>query len=318
MLDVLGLDPVEEAIYVHLVGVASASADGVASAMAVDAGPARLALASLLSRGLVSRSAGGVDHYVASPPAVALGSLLLERQQELQRAEVTLTALADRYRSAAARTPTDVVDVVLGAEAVAQRMAQLQRVARRELLVFVRAGVAVVSAEDNAADEDDAVERGVKIRVVVERDVLQNPGFVESAANATARGEAVKVAGDLPLRMLVSDRELAMIPLPPRESAEGTAALLVHPSGLLDGLVSLFEHVWATSTPLGATTHEGLTDLDGQVMSLLLAGLTDQAIGSQLGLSMRTVQRRVSHLMDMAGVTTRVQLGWEANRRDWV
>ena len=52
--------------------------------------------------------------------------------------------------------------------------------------------------------------------------------------------------------------------------------------------------------------------------ALLLAGLTDQAIGNQLGLSLRTVQRRVSQLMERARVATRLQLGHEAGRRGWL
>lgn len=49
-----------------------------------------------------------------------------------------------------------------------------------------------------------------------------------------------------------------------------------------------------------------------------MAGLTDQAVGGQLGMSLRTVQRRVSHLMELAGVATRFQLGHEAGRRGWL
>ena len=45
--------------------------------------------------------------------------------------------------------------------------------------------------------------------------------------------------------------------------------------------------------------------------------LTDAAAGAQLGLSVRTVQRRVAELMERAGVTTRIQLGAEAVRRGW-
>ena len=58
--------------------------------------------------------------------------------------------------------------------------------------------------------------------------------------------------------------------------------------------------------------------IDRQILSLLLAGLTDQAVASQLDLSLRTVQRRLRHLQDLAGVQSRMQLGWYAARHDWV
>jgi len=52
-------------------------------------------------------------------------------------------------------------------------------------------------------------------------------------------------------------------------------------------------------------------------LGLLLAGLTDQAVASQLDLSLRTVQRRLRHLQDVAGVKTRMQLGWYAAQHGW-
>ena len=57
--------------------------------------------------------------------------------------------------------------------------------------------------------------------------------------------------------------------------------------------------------------------LDRQILALLLTGLTDQAVAAQLGISLRTVQRRVRRLEDLAGVRTRMQLGWYAARNGW-
>lgn len=111
----------------------------------------------------------------------------------------------------------------------------------------------------------------------------------------------------------------------PRGGPDIVGALLVHPSGLLDALVALFESEWERATPV-RVEHDRVrhppevtvTELDTRFLSLLLAGLTDQATAVQLGLSIRTVQRRVRHLMDLAGVQTRLQLGWHAARNGWV
>jgi DNA-binding NarL/FixJ family response regulator len=50
----------------------------------------------------------------------------------------------------------------------------------------------------------------------------------------------------------------------------------------------------------------------------LLAGLTDHAVANQLGLSMRSVQRRIRVLMDLVTAETRLQLGFHAARRGWL
>jgi sugar-specific transcriptional regulator TrmB/DNA-binding CsgD family transcriptional regulator len=342
MLDVLGLDDAEERVYRYLVERSPAPATAVADGVALESFEATRVLAMLEAKGLVARAPDG--DFVASPPAVALGALMVERQQELRRAELDLETLNGLYRQAVAeRGPGDVIDVVRGSEAVAHRFAQLQRAARSEIEMFVRAGVVAVSPDDNDDDEDVAQARGVRYRVVLERAVLERPGFVPEAAKSVARGMQLRVAKRLPVRLMIVDRELALVPLTADHEKQGPGALLIHTSPLLDSLRSLFEQVWTASTrlvlpevgdgddgtlavgtadaplpdQLGETAGDTLEPLDATVLSLLLAGLTDQAVGSQLDLSLRTVQRRVRHLMDRAGVDTRLQLGHEAARRGW-
>jgi DNA-binding NarL/FixJ family response regulator len=95
---------------------------------------------------------------------------------------------------------------------------------------------------------------------------------------------------------------------------------------MLDALLALFDRVWRDGLPLvlGAdgvvegSTGDGLPELDARILGLLLAGLTDQAVANQLGLSMRTVQRRVRALMDRVAAETRLQLGFQAARRGWL
>ncbi|MFI6063030.1 hypothetical protein [Streptomyces sp. NPDC051286] len=54
------------------------------------------------------------------------------------------------------------------------------------------------------------------------------------------------------------------------------------------------------------------------VLMLLLAGNTDAAVAARLGISLRTMPRRVRRLMDLAGTDSRVLLGWHARDRGWL
>lgn len=54
------------------------------------------------------------------------------------------------------------------------------------------------------------------------------------------------------------------------------------------------------------------------VHTMLRADLTDTAMARQLGTSTRTLQRRISKLMDAAGVEIRFQLGWRATELGWL
>jgi len=325
--DVLGLTPDETLAYSELVAMPSATVADLAAALSsygTSLGDTRRLLRQLEDHGLAARITGDAQRFAAAPPAIALGALLARRQNEVRHAEVELSRLEEVYRvSAAGRGPTDVVDVVRGADAVRHRFEQLQLGARERVDVFVRPPVTVTSSQDNFA-EDQAVARGVRYRVVVERGMLETQAVtVDQTREATDAGEDVRFAQRVPLKLMVVDRQLALLPL--TSSGDVVGALLVRESALLDALLALFEIVWEQATPLLVGTSglgEGVAhqvdDDDARILGLMLAGLTDQAVAKQLGTSLRTVQRRVRALMDLADVETRVQLGWHAATQGWV
>ncbi|GGI45736.1 sugar-specific transcriptional regulator TrmB/DNA-binding CsgD family transcriptional regulator [Agromyces flavus] len=322
MLDAIGLDQQHTAVYRLLLGMPSADAELVARHASLGVRDARGILDDLEALGLIARQASAPDRVVASPPSVALRPMLLERERRLTEAHEALVHLSDLYREGAAqRTAADVVDVVLGPEAVVQRIGQLQASAERQVSAFVLEDVALLSGADNT-EEDLALARGVRYRVVVETAVLQRPGFVDVVRDLEPLGEEVRVRPTLPTRLFIADESLALLPMYSHGERRVSGALLVHPSGLLDLVLAMFEEAWRDAPRLLAAygevrePEEGA--IDRKLLSLLLLGLTDAAAGAQLGLSVRTVQRRVSELMERAGVTTRIQLGAEAVRRAWV
>lgn len=326
MLEALGLTPEEEAVYRQLVAHASSSLEETTAASELSEGTVRTAIGELEAKGLAARTGAEQLRYVAAPPAVALGALLAQRQEELRRAQEETAVLTAHYRGAEPRAGSEIVDVVHGTEAIAQRFAQLQHSAREQVQILVRPEPTVVTREDNLDTEMATLARGVAYDSVLERTAFADPGFAAEADIAVAHGMRIRIAPAVPLRVMIVDREIALVPVRPEGHATPGIqdALLVHPSGLLDGLLALFDLVWQNSIAWDRGRpgpHEGgdeLDPLDARVVTLLLAGLTDQAIGSQLGVSLRTVQRRVRGLMDDLGVETRLQLGYQAARHGWV
>jgi DNA-binding CsgD family transcriptional regulator len=102
------------------------------------------------------------------------------------------------------------------------------------------------------------------------------------------------------------------------------SAVMVHSSRLLDALVVLFEHYWDAGMPLhlelagDAGPGGGTAAGDRRVLSLLIAGATDETIARQLGVSLRTVRRRIQDMMHAAGAQNRAQMAWHAARHDWL
>ncbi|GAA2978952.1 LuxR family transcriptional regulator [Microbacterium terrae] len=325
-----GMAPGLMRAYRVLLTASSSDAAQLAAALGVDEATAAASLTQLASAGFAAplaidaRGAEG-RRFVAAPPSVALGAAVAAREEAVQRAQADLGSLQELYRmvSRGGDTADDVVQVVRGADDVAQWFTRVQSEATSEVCAFVQHPVAVTAAHENGI-EDELVARGVLYRVVLERAMLESHAEgLDSFAESLAAGEEARVVDSLPVRMVIVDRELAFMPVPSDRDRAFAAALLVRPSALLTGLIALFDLTWSMAAPIvldatGPVSGVGVVDaLDARLLSLLLAGQTDEAAASHLGVSLRTVQRRVRDLMDRAGVRTRAQLGWHAARAGW-
>ncbi|WP_433293916.1 transcriptional regulator TrmB [Actinoplanes sp. CA-030573] len=328
MLAALGLDAAEEKAYRLLV----AGGDATLEELLPGAGTTRAeltdSLAGLVGRGLAtaqpSPAGDGVVRFAPAPPAIALAGLLRSRHDDLRAAELAIAALAETYRSASAgRTAADVIEVITDVDGVRHRFTQLQEGAREEVLSLVVPHLSVVPHRENAAG-DDCLRRGVRYRAIIDRRVLDQPGAVGDVIDSAAAGQEIRVVDRVPVKAVIVDREVAMLPLRHNQHT-AHASVLIHPSGLLDAMLALHDVLWERGYPLlpgagaGAGTGAGadIDEVDGRILALLLSGLTDQAVAGKLGLSLRTVQRRIHQLMARAGVGTRVQLGWHAARKGW-
>lgn len=307
------LSEIEQRTYRLLVRLGRAGAADLVAHGAVPPGEAEAVLESLRAKGLAGP--GPVHHPL--PADVALGDALLRRQQDLQNTQQIVAALSEEYRAHARRRDSEhLVSLVVGAGPLRQRLREMQDDARREILWFCRANPLAMAGTENA-EEGSALARGVRYRAIYERELLDRPGELESILESVAAGEQARTLPTLPVRLAIADRELAICPLVPDESrgmGEPTAAL-IRSSELLDALVALFESYWERSTPLGVPGPEGVDTL---LLSLVVAGMPDKSIATHLGVSKRTVQRRIDRLMDQAGVDSRTGLAYQAARRDWL
>lgn len=307
-LDALGIGGHEEVLYRRLIEGGPATAEELRALCLVPGESLAGVLAALVASGLAAREG---ESFRAAPPELALRSLLVRRRSELGRAENAMAELTELFRTAATGSVRDLVEVVTGVEGVRQRFHQVQSSASSSVHAFVRADPQVVPAAENPAEEE-ALGRGVQYSIVLERAVLEAPGALASVEESVAAGEEVRTVDRLPLRMVIADRTTALVPL----ASEGEpGAVVVHQSGLLDALLALFHQTWERAVPV-VNEPVGEGELDGRIVALLLQGYGDQSISGQLAVSPRTVQRRIRSLMDQAGVSTRVQLGYWLGQRD--
>ncbi|MGW0853799.1 helix-turn-helix transcriptional regulator [Streptomyces sp. NPDC002690] len=333
LLTQLGLDPLEDALYRLLVDRPDSEPAPLTEELSAPLPAVLEALESLVVRGLASSaSAGGAEpRYRAASPVLALGPLLESRRSSLHQVESLMATLAERHRSAQTHASGAPVEVLSGAAAIRRRLLLMQEQATTEVCSLMPLGQprhSVISHEDNHAEiEDVLVRRGIALRTVIERDWLKSPDTAQALDAYVSQGQQISVVDKLPIKLVVVDRRVALLPLDPEREDIEPVALVVHRTGLLIALSSLFEAQFERGTLLRPSPTAGLPEddsgssidpTDRRILALLHLGLTDSAIARQLGMGHRTVQRRLQRLMARVGASTRFQLGCHSARNGWL
>ena len=327
MLEALGLSETAENLYRALLSNGPTIESRLPDVLEADLDAVRSALEELQGADLVRRISGEPDCWLAGSPEVALTSLvvkqqesLLERQRELERAQSTVSELIRLSRSRAPGGEGEVVEVTNDAEATRRRRRHFERTTERAVMALEKLG----PVESDDPDEEPAtlamLDRGIEVQSVYERAALLVPGRFETLRRLAAVGEQARTLPAVPVEMVIYDRAHAMVRLDDDDTP--SAALFVHHSALLSGLICLFELLWERSVPVppepDVPVEERSPETDDVLLSLLAAGFKDESIARHLHISPSTVTRRMARLMELSGASTRFQLGMQAARRGWI
>lgn len=324
MLEPLGLTEIEEAVYRVLVRAGPLAVTAIAREQGVTRREALTVLDGLEAHGLVSKSAGDRPPYIAAPPDAALEVLLLRRREELERARLSIGALTDEFRHRAeASSPSHLVEVITGKDAIVRRFTQIQRTATETIRMFDTPPYASGTAENSL--ELQLLSRGIRYQVVYAAEALEQPGQPGILRALVSAGEEARLLPELPMRLAIADRTAALIPL--RVSGPDTEEgdILIHRSPLLEAVATLFDVLWERAMPIRFAEGKVTTDVEEELspdeqdlLALLAADTKDDVIARQLGIGRRSVQRRIQSLTQRVGARTRLQLVLLASRRGWI
>ncbi|MFI7010975.1 LuxR C-terminal-related transcriptional regulator [Streptomyces sp. NPDC050145] len=312
-LTAAGVDPFDERVYREILVRHTAAPAELAGPLGCSTDRAARALDRLRELGLVGRLSGQRRRYAVIEPGAAIEALVRARTAELATVREAAGELS-RLFDAAQAGGTEEVEVVVGSEALGRWFVRLQQEAREEVITLDRPPYALTTSNPVEAT---ALTRGVGYRAVYAPEALEWPGVLGDIRELVARGEEARVLPGLRVKLAIADRRLALLPLSLDFAGEVRAAVL-RPSALLDGLVDYWEMCWRAATPLGAPADDPLTEDDRRMLTLLVAGLKDEAIARQLGWSVRTMRRRISALNEKLGAANRFQAGVIAVRRGWI
>ncbi|RKT73696.1 regulatory LuxR family protein [Saccharothrix variisporea] len=291
----------------------------------LDSGPVPLgrldrdAYAELVDAGLACAASDDADTAAPLPPATGLEILSRHRAAELDEARVAVAGAFEAFRRhRLAQYNDDLVEVVTG-EAIGPRLRQVWVSARAQIRQFDSPPYFPIAT----ATEDSlgTLRRGVAQRVVYSRESLLHPGYLTECVEPCVRaGEQARVLPSVPVKLVIVDDACALVSLSIKEADVHNTMLVVRPCGLLSALVALFEQAWREALPILSADPPPprLLPADRRLLALLAAGVPDGEVARELGISRRTLFRRIEVLMTRLGATTRFQLALHAQRRRWL
>ena len=312
-LSTVGLSDAEAAVYEALLAAPPSTAEELARELSLDVAAVRRAAGRLVQLGLASGSEQRPRRFRAVDPDVALSGLISQKEAELREVRTHEARLSQLFeRSVAQRDPDSLIELLHGRDVILEREKQFERAAKREIKALDMPPYHDAGIEPNQG-ELDFLARGGRVRAIYATEGLTEarlPLF-ESWVQA---GEEARTMSTLPMKIVIFDDERAFMPLRPRgQETPSPTFVIVRPSAILSGLVAMFEMLWDRAVPVGlqrpvADAKNGLDETDSQLIGYLTAGVSDEVAARRLGISPRTVQRRLTALMDRYHCSSRFQL----------
>jgi DNA-binding CsgD family transcriptional regulator len=154
-------------------------------------------------------------------------------------------------------------------------------------------------------------------RTLYPMDVMETPAGRQWVRSWGLVGEVQRLSLAPPSDFAIFDDDAVMAVATWGDAA--TDYVLIREPMIVAAFTALFERSFERALPVAGEQAEGdAATGDLQLLRLLGRGLKDESIARYLGVSLRTVRRRVAHLMDVHAAETRFQLGVAAARADLV
>ena len=327
MLEVLGLEPAAEVVYRSLLEAPKQGIDELCAQSGLTESAVRTALDQLARLHLLRPAGQGSDALHPIDPAVSLSALharqtasLARHQRQLEDARESIAALAAEYGGARRDFLPEVAECLDSLEEVRDRLKELAENAKEECVSFVIGGAQQLDTLEAGKPLDQvALERGVAVRGIFQDSLRNDSATTHYVHWQASLGGQTRTVAALPMRLVVVDRKVAIVPIEPGNARRG--ALVLHSEGAVAAMVMLFEEVWRNATPWGTPVrkdHRGLSSQERELLRLLAEGCTDEVAARHLGVSLRTVRRLSADLMTRLQARSRFEAGVLATREGWL
>ncbi|MFP1624867.1 response regulator transcription factor [Streptomyces sp. 5K101] len=163
-----------------------------------------------------------------------------------------------------------------------------------------------------------ALSRGVAVRSIYAESFLKSPVGAKHLRALAESGVDIRLLGSVPFQLIVSDT-LTMFSGAGQEDARSLAVL--RPAFVARAAQQALEHWWTTATPLddlARHVNDSPTPQEQAILRLMSAGVRDEAIAREIGVSIRTFRRNLANLLNRLGAENRFQAGVKASAKGWL
>ncbi|MPV88009.1 helix-turn-helix transcriptional regulator, partial [Georgenia ruanii] len=323
MFEALGLDGDAISVYRALLNAPAMTHEQLVERTRFEHDHLHEVLDLLEQKGLLRRSHTDPSGVRTESPQVAFERLLSEEETKLYRAQEQLThiraeaaVLVDEYQRSATRRRGEV-EHLTGTDEIVARLLELGQNLTTSLDSIITATPTAHQLDQAKSDEARDLARGVAIRSIYPAAARHESAVVEYAAWLRDHGGSARAAISVPNRILIYDREVAVVMFDPDDFTRG--AVIINTPGVVAALRGLYELLWESGTDLAPTeADDALKPEERELLQLLAKGFKDEAIARQLGISIRTVRRMINILSNRMESSSRFALGAKAAQRGWL
>jgi hypothetical protein len=250
-----------------------------------------------------------VQSRIVSPMSHEGAELLAESSQWA----AAFGGLAQTWRRAPGSARGPVTEV--RGEAIDPFIASLVADAEHELLTAQpQTGRDAPTLAAAAGRDVAALDRGIRMRTLYQHSARRSSVTHKYVSAVAARGAEVRTLDEFFNRLIVVDRQVAVIP-----SYEGLdAALAIREPSLVAYLVDIFERSWERARPFtnreSSMMRHVAAEQRAMTIRMLIEGHADPTSAKRLGVSPRTYAGYVAELKEQYEAQTRFQLGYAMGR----
>ncbi|WP_051741166.1 TrmB family transcriptional regulator sugar-binding domain-containing protein [Kitasatospora sp. MBT66] len=234
----------------------------------------------------------------------------------------TVRDLAIVYQYSDPNLVEGAVEKVEGMDRINSRLSEIISAATHELLTAQPGGPRPADVLKLALHRDvGALQRGVAMRTLYKMSARSDQPTAQWVADITAAGGNVRTLAEDFMRMVVVDRQTAVLTdhTPwTGPGAEPLRALIVHDEGLVHYVARMFDRDWSRAAIWRgeeAPESAGLTELQRSIVQRLATGADQVGAAKELGISPRTVSAQLAEMRLALGYCSTAQLMFELGRQ---